>query len=68
MTGYNHEEETKKHIELVRARIIDIISALEVRASLHDYSKLIEPEKGIFEEHGTELETVIYGTKNTKIF
>ena len=63
MSDYNHTEETKKHIRSVQAKMATVIAILEAHSQIHDYSKLLEPEKGIFEKHGTQLKHVIYGTK-----
>jgi len=46
---YDSTQDTKEHIELVRARVDDVRTNLRARAIHHDSSKLREPEKSAYD-------------------
>ena len=60
------EAETRKHIQKV-AKYLHIFSCeLLKRATLHDASKLEEPEASIFEEFTPRLKSSVYGSEEYK--
>jgi hypothetical protein len=59
---YDSTEDTKKHIDQVRAFIGDVVNELDVRAIEHDESKLSFPEKEIFDQMTPRLSGVTYGS------
>jgi len=59
----NAEEETRKHIGIVKHFLFEIIEKLKERADNHDYSKLESPESEAFEEFTPKLRGTTYGTE-----
>ena len=55
-------QDTLDHINKVQVRIAEFQAALDERASLHDRSKLEEPEKSGFDVLSAKLATIRYGT------
>ena len=53
---------TMRHIETVRNYIGGVISALMIRAEMHDQTKLQQPEVEIFEEYTPKLRDTTYGS------
>jgi hypothetical protein len=62
----NAEEETRKHIAVVKHFLFEIIRELEKRAETHDQSKLESPEAETFEKFTSELRGTTYGTDKYK--
>jgi hypothetical protein len=58
--------DTQEHIRKVQARLLEIISALTIRAAHHDESKLVEPEKSGFDVLSAQLSTLVYGSDEYK--
>lgn len=58
--------ETTKHINHVRQFIRKVISAVEARGIVHDFSKLEEPELTMFAQWGPRLKGLQYGTDEYK--
>jgi hypothetical protein len=54
----NVEEDTKRHIERVRSLLCWCASELEVRADLHDASKLRSPEREMYEVWRPKLDSM----------
>jgi hypothetical protein len=55
-------EDTRDHIQKVQARLHQIAIRLQQRGSIHDESKLAEPEKSILDAKATALAELRYGT------
>jgi hypothetical protein len=58
--------ETQAHIDRVRELLKRIVVELEVRADVHDASKLQEPEKSAFDQVVGRLKEVTYGSPEYK--
>ncbi len=59
---YDSTQDTQDHINKVQVRIAELQAALDERASLHDRSKLQEPEKSGYDKLTVALKDVVYGT------
>jgi hypothetical protein len=66
--SYDSTEDTKAHIARVRQLLAVIRENLHVRASVHDESKLAEPEKSAFDEYTPKLKGTTYGSDEYKTF
>lgn len=60
--SYDSTHDTLDHIAKVSARLHEICALLSVRASLHDASKLEEPEKSGYDQITEQLGKLTYGT------
>lgn len=47
--AYDSTQDTREHINKVQVRIAEVQASLDERASLHDRSKLAEPEKSAYD-------------------
>ena len=59
---YDSRPDTIKHIDRVRELLGDVVHDLRIRAAEHDKSKLVEPEKPIFDEFTPKLASTTYGS------
>lgn len=59
---YDSKADTFEHIWRVGTYIRQIVADLLIRASVHDASKLKDPEKPLFDEMTPLLKTLVYGT------
>ncbi len=59
---YDSTGDTHRHINQVRLKLRQVIQDLWVRASHHDRSKLLPPEKDIFDEYTPKLAGSTYGS------
>ena len=59
--------DTQAHINKVQVRIAEFQADLDVRASLHDRSKLQEPEKSGYDQLVADLKDIIYGTDEYRV-
>lgn len=66
MSGYDSRPDTFAHIEVVRANLFQVVRNLCVRATVHDASKLEEPEKSVFDEMTPKLKGSTYGSDEYK--
>ena len=66
MNKYDSKPDTINHIISVRKYLTDIIKALNVRYAYHDYTKLIEPEKSVFDRVTPNLKELTYGSDEYK--
>lgn len=64
--NYDSTAETLKHIKTVNQFLIDFSVELLNRAKVHDDSKLVSPEKELFDEMTPILEKVEYGSPEYK--
>ena len=63
---YDSKEDTLKHIRQVRDFVERLEIALSNRRCGHDYSKLNEPEKSVFDEFTPKLAESTYGSEGYK--
>lgn len=66
--SYDSYFDTQHHIDSVRENIAEFIQKLYVRAIRHDESKLIEPEKSMYDEWTPKLRESTYGSPEYKEF
>lgn len=63
---YDSVPDTQAHIDRVRDLIYFAISNLKDRAEAHDQSKLVDPEKSVFDEVTPQLRELEYGSDEYK--
>lgn len=63
---YDSREDTRKHIDRVRQLLELIKLNLACRAEDHDFSKLLNPEKALFDEWTPKLKGLTYGSGEYK--
>jgi hypothetical protein len=63
---YDSTPDTLKHIQTVQDYLRVVIFDLWARANRHDYSKLAEPEKSVFDEYTPKLRDSTYGSDEYK--
>ena len=66
--GYDSRDDTLKHIETVKGLLNTVKQELWRRAVIHDASKLIDPEKEIFDEYTPKLKDSTYGSQEYNDF
>lgn len=66
MSNYDSTEDTNKHIETVRGFLSDVLGDIAARSLLHDGSKLVEPEKSMYDEFTPMLRELTYGSDEYK--
>jgi hypothetical protein len=66
VSDYDSTEDTLQHIRRVREFIHKLTHELENRAIAHDNSKLLPPEKEIFDEVTPRLKSLTYGSEEYK--
>jgi hypothetical protein len=64
--SYDSSKDTLDHISKVAEFITTLAADLIAKASVHDASKLIEPEKSIFDEYTPKLAGSTYGSDEYK--
>lgn len=62
MEKYDSEAETRKHIERVGCLMNTVVTTLIFRSTEHDKSKLLPPEKPVFDEVTGKLKGMTYGS------
>lgn len=63
---YDSREDTERHIERVQALLFGMIEKLVVRRHDHDLSKLLPPEKAVFDRETPNLKSLEYGSDEYK--
>ena len=63
---YDCTNDVIEHRNSVRYWIEDIVHMLQMRAKIHDQSKLNEPEKSVYDEFTPKLKEVEYGSDQYK--
>lgn len=63
---YDSTTDTLQHIRRVSELLTQVSIRLMTRATTHDASKLVEPEKSIFDEHTPRLRALTYGSEEYK--
>ena len=66
MQNYDSKPDTQKHILRVRKLLRICQHELELRAKVHDESKLLSPEKELFDEYTPKLAGCTYGSDEYK--
>ncbi len=66
--NYDSTPDTLAHIKRVNALLLEAASELLKRAAVHDSSKLVDPEKAIFDEFTPKLKGSTYGSEEYKGF
>jgi hypothetical protein len=64
--SYDSAVDTQAHINRVRALLHEAIGNFRRRAEVHDQSKLIDPEKAIFDVVTPKLKALTYGSDEYK--
>lgn len=59
---------TYEHIQVVQGFMQKMIVQLLERAAVHDQSKLVDPEKAIFDEFTPKLKDTTYGSDEYKVY
>lgn len=65
---YDSRPDTSAHIERVQALLEEMVGCLQLRAAVHDCSKLEEPELSIFNEYTPKLKATTYGSPEYESF
>ncbi len=65
---FDSEIETRAHIAMVNLFMKEFAEKLKVRGAIHDVSKLMDPEKPIFDEFTPKLKDSVYGSDEYKQF
>jgi hypothetical protein len=66
--NYDSRSDTLAHIANVRRLLAEAIADLQERAIAHDFSKLDDPEKAVFDEYTPKLRDSTYGSEEYKRF
>lgn len=59
---YDSTNDTLGHINKVQVRVAEVQANLDMRAAVHDRSKLKEPEKSGYDQLTVNLKDVVYGS------
>ena len=65
---YDSTQDTMNHKKDVGHFMANVILNLSKRREVHDNSKLVEPEKSIFDEFTPKLRDTTYGSDEYKVF
>jgi len=65
---YDSENDTRAHIAQVKDFMEEVLLNLQYRRTFHDWSKLEEPEKSMFDEFTPKLRGSTYGSEEYKGF
>jgi hypothetical protein len=63
---YDSTQDTLNHIEMVRSFMLEASENIISRAMSHDESKLLPPEKALFDEQTPKLKSLTYGSEEYK--
>jgi hypothetical protein len=63
---YDSTEDTQKHIQTVQLYIEEVVLHIQNAMLLHDISKLLPPEKALYDEYTPKLSAVPYGSDEYK--
>ena len=66
MSTYDSEDDTRKHIVLVQECLGAMVARLAHRRAIHDASKLLPPEKPMYDEFTPLLQETVYGSDEYK--
>lgn len=65
-SAYDSTADTRAHIERVQSLMFMMIGKLHTRRREHDMSKLLEPEKSVFDRETPKLRNLEYGSEEYK--
>jgi hypothetical protein len=65
---YDSTPDTQAHIDRVNQLLCDAAAELMRRGSVHDQSKLVDPEKTLFDEYTPKLKCCTYGSDEYNAF
>lgn len=68
MSDYDSTPDTLKHIKRVNELLTEACMVLLDRAIIHDASKLVSPEKEVFDKYTPKLKDSTYGSNEYKSF
>lgn len=63
---YDSRADTEAHIQRVHDLLDECVGIIEARANVHDFTKLREPEKSLFDEWTPKLKQLTYGSDEYK--
>jgi hypothetical protein len=63
---YDSTDDTKKHIKNVQNLLDNILDKIAQRAARHDKTKLLDPEKSMYDEFTPQLKELTYGSDEYK--
>ena len=66
--NYDSTKDTQAHIDRVAELLNQAADELRRRGSVHDQSKLADPEKALFDEYTPKLKDCTYGSDEYKAF
>lgn len=61
--AYDSTPDTQEHIDKVRSRLEEVVEDLQQRGDVHDFSKLMPPEKEGWDIATPKLKDLVYGTE-----
>lgn len=64
--SYDSRQDTYDHIREVQGNLLDVVLNLRLRSTMHDASKLQDPEKMLFDEWTPKLKELTYGSDEYK--
>ena len=65
-SSFDSTMETLNHINRVKELTVELTNKIENQISVHDSSKLEDPEKSFFDKHTRELKGLTYGSEEYK--
>jgi hypothetical protein len=68
MSAYDSTSDTWRHISRVCELLENVVEHLRARENAHDQTKLVDPEKAIFDEYTPKLKDSTYGSDEYKSF
>lgn len=68
MSAYDSAADTLRHIVRVGALLAPVVGDLAARGPAHDASKLVDPEKAVFDEYTPKLKDSTYGSDEYRDF
>ena len=63
---YDSTQDTLDHINIVRSLMLEVSKTIISRAMSHDESKLLPPEKALFDKQTPKLKSLTYGSEEYK--
>lgn len=66
MSNYDSTQDTISHSTRVNTLMQHLLNIMSSRGETHDYSKLIPPEKSLFDEYSPKLKSSTYGSDEYK--
>lgn len=63
---YDSKQDTLDHIKKVRVFLDGVLDKIAQRAASHDRTKLLDPEKSMYDEYTPQLKDLTYGSDEYK--